>query len=323
MPLLGALESVAGGLHLAFDRLRQVGGEALQIFTRNQRQWHPQPLTAEEVELFQKAWQESASLPVGRSFSIPGASGTKASLPVGRSCAIPGARDTKASLPVASHASYLINLASGKPDLIEKSVTAFATEIDRCGQLGIPFVVIHPGSHGGDGVEAGLVRFTAALDRVFEKAAAKEVTVLLETTAGQGTSLGSRFEELAFILAHSRYPERLGVCVDTCHIFAAGYDIRTLPGYLQTMEEFDRLVGIDRIKFFHLNDSKQPLASRVDRHEHIGQGAIGLAGFAALLNDPRFAGHPMVIETEKGDDLREDRENLQVLRGLIRRPGTA
>jgi deoxyribonuclease-4 len=170
-------------------------------------------------------------------------------------------------------------------------------------------------------VEAGLVRFTAALDLVFERAAAQEVMVLLETTAGQGTSLGSRFEELAFILTHCRYPERLGVCVDTCHIFAAGYDIRTLPGYLQTMEEFDRVVGIDRIKFFHLNDSKQPLASRVDRHEHIGQGAIGLAGFAALLNDPRFAGHPMVIETEKGDDLQEDRENLRVLRGLIKNPG--
>ncbi len=305
MVLLGAHESVAGGLHLAFDRLRQVGGEALQIFTRNQRQWHPQPVTAEEVELFQKAWQESASLPVGRSFSIPGASGTKA------------------SLPVASHASYLINLASGKQELVEKSVTAFAAEIDRCGQLGIPFVVIHPGSHGGDGVETGLVRFTVALDLVFEKAAFKEVMVLLETTAGQGTSLGSRFEELAFILTHCRYPERLGVCVDTCHIFAAGYDIRTLPGYLQTMEEFDRVVGIDRIKFFHLNDSKQPLASRVDRHEHIGQGAIGLAGFAGLLNDSRFAGHPMVIETEKGEDLREDRENLRVLRGLIQNPTAA
>lgn len=308
MVLLGAHESVAGGLHLAFDRLRQVGGEALQIFTRNQRQWHPQPLTAEEIELFQQAWQQG---------------GGSASLPVGRSSSFLDARDTKASLPVASHASYLINLASGKPELIDKSIAAFAAELDRCGQLGIPFVVIHPGSHGGDGVEAGLVRFTAALDLVLERAVAQEVMVLLETTAGQGTSLGSRFEELAFILTHCRYPERLGVCVDTCHIFAAGYDIRTLPSYLQTMEEFDRVVGVRKIRFFHLNDSKQPLASRVDRHEHIGQGAIGLEGFAGLLNDPRFAGHPMVIETEKGDDLQEDRENLRVLRGLIRRPGTA
>ena len=146
------------------------------------------------------------------------------------------------------------------------------------------------------------------------------MTVLLETTAGQGTSLGSRFEELASILEHSRYPQRLGICVDTCHIFAAGYDIRTLPAYVQTMEEFDRQVGIGWIKFFHLNDSKQKLASRVDRHEHIGQGAIGLAGFRSLLNDPRFADHPMTLETPKGDDLQEDRDNLLVLRGLIEKP---
>ncbi|MBV5305082.1 MAG: deoxyribonuclease IV [Desulfobulbaceae bacterium] len=281
MPLLGAHESVAGGLYLAFDRLRQAGGEALQIFTRNQRQWHPQALTAEEIALFQQAWKESGAL------------------------------------PVSSHASYLINLASGKQELIEKSITAFAGEINRCAKLGVPFVVIHPGSHGGDGVEVGLVRFARALDLALAESE-PGVTVLLETTAGQGTSLGSRFEELADILAHSRYPERLGVCVDTCHIFAAGYDIRTPSSYLQTMEEFDRLVGIETIMFFHLNDSKQPLASRVDRHEHIGQGAIGLSGFASLLNDPRFANHPMIIETEKGEDLQEDRDNLGVLRGLIK-----
>jgi deoxyribonuclease IV len=284
MPLLGAHESVAGGLHLAFDRLRRAGGEALQIFTRNQRQWHPQPLTAEETGLFQQAWKGIGAL------------------------------------PVASHASYLINLASGKQELREKSITAFAAEINRCARLAIPFVVIHPGSHGGEGVEAGLVRFAGALDLALMESESG-VMVLLETTAGQGTSLGSRFEELAEILARSRCPERLGVCVDTCHIFAAGYDIRTLPGYLQTMEEFDRLVGIEAIRFFHLNDSKTPLASRVDRHEHIGKGAIGLTGFASLLNDPRFAGHPMIIETEKGDDLQEDRDNLAILRGLIKGPG--
>jgi deoxyribonuclease-4 len=280
MPLLGAHESVAGGLHLAFDRLEQVGGEALQIFTRNQRQWHPQPLTIEEVSLFQEAWSRAASL------------------------------------PVASHASYLINLASSKQELTEKSIAAFIAEIQRCQQLGIPFVIIHPGSHGGDGVEAGLVRLSKALDQVLA-ATGPEVMVLLETTAGQGTSLGSRFEELAFILEHSQAPERLGVCVDTCHIFAAGYDIRTRPAYVQAMEAFDRLVGVERIKFFHLNDSKKELGSRVDRHTHIGQGAIGLTGFACLLNDPRFADHPMTIETEKGEDLQEDRDNLRVLRGLI------
>ncbi|MDD3815209.1 MAG: deoxyribonuclease IV [Desulfocapsaceae bacterium] len=282
MPSLGAHESVAGGLHLAFNRLQQVGGEALQIFTRNQRQWHPQPLTEDEIALFQAAWQKTGSL------------------------------------PVASHASYLINLASGKQELMEKSITAFAAEIHRCEQLGIPFVVIHPGSHGGDGVETGLARFGTGLDLALEETG-EEVTVLLETTAGQGTSLGSRFEELASILEHSRYPQRLGVCVDTCHIFAAGYDIRSLSAYTQTLEEFDRQVGVGWIKFFHLNDSKQKLASRVDRHEHIGQGAIGLEGFRSLLNDPRFVDHPMTLETPKGDDLQEDRENLLVLRRLIER----
>jgi deoxyribonuclease-4 len=283
MPLLGAHESVAGGLHLAFERLHQVGGEALQIFTRNQRQWHPQPLTQEEVDLFQMARQQNKNP------------------------------------PAASHASYLINLASGKQELVEKSIAAFGAEIHRCEQLGIPFVVIHPGSHGGDGVEEGVARFTRALDLALDETGAG-VTVLLETTAGQGTSLGSRFEELAFVLVHSRYPQRLGVCVDTCHIFAAGYDIRTHLAYTQTMEEFDRLVGIEKIKFFHLNDSKQQLASRVDRHEHIGQGAIGFDGFRSLLNDPRFADHPMTLETPKGDDLQEDRDNLLILRGLLEKP---
>lgn len=301
MPLLGAHESVAGGLHLAFDRLHQVGGEALQIFTRNQRQWHPQPLTQDEIDLFQAARQQNNNPPVSRSLSVH------------------GAIDTLASMPVASHASYLINLASGKQELVEKSIAAFGAEIHRCEQLGIPFVIIHPGSHGGDGVEEGVARFTRALDLALEETGAG-VTVLLETTAGQGTSLGSRFEELAFVLEHSRYPQRLGVCVDTCHIFAAGYDIRTRPVYTQTMAEFDRLVGIERIKFFHLNDSKQQLASRVDRHEHIGQGAIGLDGFRSLLNDPRFADHPMTLETPKSDDLQEDRDNLLILRGLLEKP---
>lgn len=279
-PRLGAHESVAGGLHLAFDRLQQAGGESLQIFTRNQRQWHPQPLSADEITAFLAAW---------RSHGEP---------------------------PVTSHASYLINLASGKEELREKSVAAFAEELRRCHELGIPSVVIHPGSHGGEGVETGLMRFTQALDQSIA-AAPGAAMVLLETTAGQGTGLGSRFEELAFILTHSRFPQRLGVCVDTCHIFAAGYDIRTAEAYNQTFAEFDRLVGIRQIRFFHLNDTKQKLGSRVDRHTHIGEGEIGLDGFGLLLNDPRFAGLPMTLETDKGEDLQEDRENLRVLRGLF------
>jgi deoxyribonuclease IV len=280
MPYLGAHESVAGGLHFAFDHIEQVGGDALQIFTRNQRQWHPKPVSDEEQRLFAEAWQKQPSM------------------------------------PVASHASYLINLASAKPDLIKKSIDAFVEELRRCELLNIPYVVMHPGSHGGDGVEIGLKRFGKHLDEAL-KLAESEVMLLLETTAGQGTGLGSRFEELATIINSSQYSDKLGVCVDTCHIFAAGYDIRSEESYQQTMKEFDRLIGIDRIKFFHLNDSKKGLACRVDRHEHIGQGAIGIEGFRNLVNDPRFSKHPMTLETQKGKDLQEDRDNLQTLRKLL------
>jgi deoxyribonuclease-4 len=280
MPLLGAHESVARGIHLAFDRIQDAGGNALQIFTRNQRQWNPAPVSQEEQQLFTAAWQKHGNM------------------------------------PVASHASYLINLASGKPDLVKKSITAFADELKRCELLNLSLVVIHPGSHGGDGVETGISRFTENLDRALE-IADNEVMVLLETTAGQGTGLGSRFEELAAILEGSQYPEKLGACIDTCHIFAAGYDIRSEESYQATMDEFDTLVGIQRIKFFHLNDSKKGLGSRVDRHEHIGQGEIGLDGFRNLLNDPRFTDHPMTLETPKGKDLQEDRDNLATLRSLL------
>ena len=280
MPYLGAHESVAGGLHLAFDHIRSVGGEALQIFTRNQRQWKPKPVSEEEQILFTAAWQENKAL------------------------------------PVASHASYLVNLASGKEELVEKSITTFADELERCQLLNIPFVVMHPGSHGGDGVERGLERFTKNLDIAINRTD-NDVSILLETTAGQGTGLGSQFEELAAILSSSANSSKLGICVDTCHIFAAGYDIRSPENYLQTMETFDQLIGIERIRFFHLNDSKKGLGSRVDRHEHIGKGAIGTEGFANLLNDPRFADHPMTLETPKGKDLQEDRDNLQTLRNLL------
>ena len=280
MPLLGAHESVAGGLYLAFERIQEVGGDALQIFTRNQRQWNPTPVTEEEQQLFTDAWQECSNI------------------------------------PVASHASYLVNLASGKPDLVKKSITAFADELKRSELLHIPFVVMHPGSHGGDGVETGVARFIENLDLALELAD-NQVTVLLETTAGQGTGLGSRFEELAAIIEGSKYEDKLGVCVDTCHIFAAGYDIRSTTSYQESMAEFDRLVGIERIKFFHLNDSKKGLKCKVDRHEHIGQGEIGLDGFRNLLNDPRFANHPMTLETPKGKNLQEDRDNLATLRSLL------
>lgn len=280
MPLFGAHQSVAGGLHLAFSRIDSVGGESLQIFTRNQRQWQPKPLTADEIREFLAAHERFGGM------------------------------------PVASHASYLLNLASGKEELREKSVTALTLEFERCAQLGVPYVVMHPGSHGGDGVEAGLARFVATMDRVLG-ATDETVMLLLETTAGQGTGLGATFAELGQIRNASRFPGRIGVCVDSCHIFAAGYDLRTPEAYEATIAELDAQVGLEQVRFFHLNDSKKGLGSRVDRHEHIGKGEIGLAGFRHLVNDPRFAGLPMAIETDKGDDLAEDRENLAVLRGLL------
>lgn len=280
MPYLGAHESVSGGLHLAFERIASVGGRALQIFTRNQRQWHPAPLTQQEIEDFRNAWHDFGSI------------------------------------EVASHGSYLVNLASAKEELTEKSIDGFIGELERCRQLGITKVVLHPGSHGGDGIEEGLERFVAALDRAIGKARS-EALVLVETTAGQGTGLGSTFEELAYILTESKFSSRLGVCVDTCHIFAAGYDIRSEEAYRKTMNGLQETVGLGKILFFHLNDSKKELGGRVDRHTHIGKGYIGLQGFANLINDQRFVECSMTLETPKEKDLEDDRKNLETLKGLL------
>lgn len=282
MPLFGAHMSVSGGLRLAFDRLATIGGEALQIFTANQRQWQPKLPDEQELRLFREK------------------------------------RHALAGIPVASHDSYLINLASPKPETEQKSIAALAGELRRCAALGVEYVVMHPGAHLGKGVAAGLNRFTANLDQAFgEAAVGREVMVLLETTAGQGTSLGADFSELAEIISGSAFSAQLGVCFDTCHVFAAGYDLRTPAAYRQTMAEFDQAVGLERLKFFHINDSQKELGSRVDRHEHIGRGRIGAEGFRSLVNDPRFAHHPMVLETPKSEDLHEDRENLQLLKSFL------
>ena len=284
MPLLGAHQSISGGLHLAFARNAQVGGESLQIFTANQRQWRAKPLTQDALDAFRRAWQEHGCI------------------------------------PVASHASYLINLAASEPEMAEKSIAAFSEELRRCQALGIDLVVIHPGSHGGRGVEAGLQAVSQNLEQALTRSGAlnSSLKILLETTAGQGTSLGSRFEELGWLLRHGPYPEHLGICVDTCHIFAAGYDLRSETAYQYIIAELQRHVGLEQIRFVHLNDSQKDCGSRVDRHTHIGEGCIGLEGFAHLLNDPRLRHLPMTLETDKGEDLFEDVTNLQRLRALIR-----
>jgi len=279
---LGAHMSIAGGLHMAFDHIIKVGGTALQIFTRNQRQWKIPPLTEYDIDLFGAA------------------------------------RDEWGDYPVAAHDSYLINLASDKADQEKRSLISFAEELRRIEALRIPYLVTHPGSHLGRGVDAGIERYAANLDRAIEESGTERGMVLLETTAGQGTNLGSTFEELAAVIDRSRHPGRLGVCYDTCHTFAAGYDIRTPEAYAATFAAFDRIIGLDRLKFFHLNDSKTDFGSRRDRHEHIGQGAIGLDGFRNLIRDPRFADIPKTLETPKGKDLAEDIRNLNLLRDLAK-----
>jgi deoxyribonuclease-4 len=281
-PLLGAHMSIAGGIHNAFGHGARAGCRALQIFLKNSNQWKARPLTVEDAALVHEA------------------------------------RERSGIYPVIAHSSYLINLASPDPELNGKSRAAFCEELRRANLLGIPWVVIHPGAHMGTGENAGLQLVSDSLRKILE-IVEPPAGVLLENTAGQGSTLGRSFEQLAAIL--ERLPEsgRVGICLDTCHLFSAGYDIRTRDGYCETMAAFDRLIGIDRIRAFHLNDSKRELGSNIDRHEHIGKGHIGLEAFRALLNDRRFDAVPKVLETPKGKDLEEDKVNLRTLRGLIRR----
>jgi deoxyribonuclease IV len=276
---LGAHMSISGGVEKAVVRGQEVGCEAMQIFTKNSNQWKAKPLASTEVTAFRDACQAAG---IG---------------------------------PVIAHSAYLINLAAPDEALYEKSIQAFLDELQRCELLGIPYLVVHPGAHMGTGEEQGLKRITAAIDRIHRETPKMQAAIALEITAGQGTVLASKFEHFATILEQVDEPERLGFCLDTCHLLAAGYDFRTPEGYVQVMEAWDDLVGIERIRVIHLNDSKKELGSRVDRHEHIGQGCIGTKGFELLLNDSRLAELPMVLETPKDDDA--DVRNLTTLRRLI------
>ena len=286
---IGAHMSVAGGVSQAVERAVVHGCEALQIFTKNANQWRAKPLDPVEIKSFrQRIEQTSIS-------------------------------------PVVSHASYLINLATTFPVLREQSIAAFIEEIDRAEALGLLGVVIHPGTCTA-GPDDQALRLIADAIRVAFKARPRGRTmVLLEHTAGQGRTLGHRFEHLAAIIKHLRGSRRVGVCLDTCHLVASGYDITTESGYRDTFEQFDHVVGLDRLKVFHGNDSKRPCGSRVDRHEHIGQGCIGLAPFQRLLTDPRFSTLPILIETEKSHGAERrgaivadplDMKNLDTLRRL-------
>lgn len=283
-PLLGAHLSIAGGLHNAVAAAVELRCTALQIFSKSSNQWKAKPLLEDDVRSFRSA---SAASPV-------------------RVCVV--------------HDSYLINLASPREELRRKSIDAFHEEMERVERLGLPSLIMHPGAHMGAGEDAGLCRVASAFDEVHERTRGLRMRVLIETTAGQGTTLGRRFEQIRRILDIVREPERLGVCLDTCHVFAAGYDIRTSQGWKDTLDEFERWVGMDRLEAIHLNDSARPLGSRVDRHAHIGTGHIGLEPFRAIMNDPRLAAVPKIIETPKEGGHEKDRQNLATLLELAGSP---
>jgi deoxyribonuclease-4 len=274
--------SIAGGLDKAPLRGKQVGCDTIQVFTKSNRQWRAKRISDQEVEAFKA---NLAATGIG---------------------------------PVVAHDCYLVNLAAPRRAVWKKSVAAFRVELERAERLGIPYLVTHPGSHAGAGEVEGLRRVTEALNALLAALPGAGVRILLETTAGQGSSLGHRFEQLAAILAGVDQADRVGVCLDTCHVFAAGYDIRTRDGYRKTVEDLDACLGLRRLQAIHLNDSKGGLGSRVDRHEHIGEGRLGLAPFRRLLNDPRLRRVPMILETPKDDDfVAADRRNLARLRRLL------
>jgi len=281
-PLLGAHMSIAGGVGNALLDGKKVNCDAIQIFTKSSRQWAAKPYTKEEIEQFK----------VNR-------------------------KDTGISTVIA-HDSYLLNLGSPDTALRIRSVAAFIDELERCETLGVSNLVAHPGAHVGTGEAEGIKTIAESLDEIHTACPGYNVKITLEITAGQGSNLGYRFEQIRNIIDATKQSERLRVCFDTEHAFAAGYDIRTKDGYERTFTQFDEAIGIKLLAAFHLNDSKKEFNSRVDRHEHIGKGFIGVEAFRLLLNDKRFWGLPMCLETPKGPDLKEDRENLTLLRSLIK-----
>jgi deoxyribonuclease-4 len=278
--------STAGGYYRAVERGSEIGCTAIQLFTKNANQWAGKTITLDDVTLF-------------------GASLEKAGY---------------AHADLMAHDSYLINLATPDDVLWEKSLAAFGHELDRCAMLGVPALVTHAGAHMGSGEEVGLARIAAGLDRVLSERPDQNVTVLLETTAGQGTSLGYAFEHLRDVTGEvsAENRPRIGVCWDTCHLFAAGIDFTDEYKYERMVDSFDRIVGLERLRGIHMNDSLKGLGSRVDRHVHIGKGMLGVEPFRFIMNDPRLASLPKVLETPKEADMADDKVNLALLRSLVR-----
>ena len=281
--LFGAHQSIAGGVHKSIERGKQATCDTIQIFNKSNNQWRAARLQPDDVDKFFKLIE-------------------------------------KTGVTVAtSHTSYLINIASPDSALNEKSYKSLKEEMERCETLKIPNLVMHPGSHVGTGEETGMNKIAENINRLFDELSDNNVTLLLEATAGQGTNLGYTFEQLAYMIDRVENKDKIGVCLDTCHIFAAGYDLVDPKGYKKTMQSFDEIVGLDRLRIIHVNDSKKEFGSRRDRHEHLGQGFIGLDGFRNIVNDKRLKKIPMILETPKGEDLTEDIENLRVLRSLVKR----
>lgn len=280
--LIGAHIFVNGGVDSAITKAEEFGFTAIQIFTRNNNRWTSKPLSDKEINAF-KEKLASSNIKV-----------------------------------VVSHDSYLINLCAVDPENLENSRLAFKDELDRCEQLGIPYLNFHPGSHGGAGEDEGIKLIAESLNLLHQQTKGYKVKSMLEATAGQGNALGYKFEQLAKIIELVEEKERMCVCIDTAHIFAAGYNIKDPKEYKKVMKNFDDIIGLDLLKCIHMNDSKKPLGSRVDRHDHIGKGEIGLDGFSNIMNDKRLKDVALILETPKGKEQLEDLENVKTLLSLVK-----
>lgn len=281
--LFGAHESISGGVFTAIERGKQATCDTIQMFNKGNNQWKAKKLEKEEIDKFFKAIE-----------------------------------DTGVTVST-SHTSYLINIASPDKKLSGVSRSSLKEEMERCNVLKIPNLVMHPGSHVGTGEEEGIKRISSNINKLFDELEDNTVCLLLETTAGQGSHLGYTFEQLAQMIDGVEDKEHIGVCIDTCHIFSAGYPLTDLKDYKATMKKFDDTIGLDKLKIIHMNDSMKGFGEKKDRHDHIGQGKIGLEAFRNIVNDPKLKKVPMILETPKEEDLKDDIENLKVLRGLVKK----
>lgn len=280
--LLGAHISVAGGFDKSIDRAEEIKTTCMQIFTKSNRQWYAKTITKDEQDAFVTKLKQS-SVQV-----------------------------------VVAHAAYLINLGSSSEETVEKSIKSLSEELQRCEQLNIPYLVLHPGTARFDDETKSLEFIAHQLNKAITRSKTTHVMVLLETMAGQGNTVGQTFEQLATIIKHTEHKRRVGVCFDTCHAFVAGYDFSTPALYKAMWHEFDKTIGLHKLKAFHINDSKKDLESKIDRHEDIGKGKIPLEAFSLIMNDRQFADIPKIIETPKGDDLQSDKKNIEKLKNLVK-----